>query len=149
MGFYSSNRISFFIKKYYEINLKILSSSQALLSIDPLVFWCSLFNWGNSFNLFIFLFNNNFSKNRNVALVLISVCIFFGKFILVILFSIFYLTFIFQNREIRYFIKDGLIFSIPLFLWLFLVYLFYEKGSVLDYIVNFLTLILQITEVLE
>ena len=128
----------FLVKKYYEINLKILLLFSSLTFMLIPWYFGVLYSIGEIASTYLFFYSIIiFPKNRNVALVLISVCIFFGKFILVILFSIFYLTFIFQNREIRYFIKDGLIFSIPLFLWLFLVYLFYEKGSVLDYIVNF------------
>ena len=112
MGFYSSNRIKFLVKKYYEIKKILLLFSSLTFMLIPWYFGV-LYSIGEIASTYLFFYSIIiFPKNRNVALVLISVCIFFGKFILVILFSIFYLTFIFQNREIRYFIKDGLIFSI-------------------------------------
>ena len=128
----------FLVKKYYEINFKILLLFSSLTFMLIPWYYGVLYSIGEIASTYLFFYSIIiFPKNRKVALVLISVCIFFGKFILVIIFSIFYLTYVIQNREIRYFIKDGLIFSIPLFVWLFLVYLFYEKGGVADYIVNF------------
>ncbi len=128
----------FLVKKYYEINLKILLLFSSLTFILIPWYFGVLYSIGEIASTYLFFYSIIiYPKNRKVALVLISVCIFFGKFILVILFSIFYLTYVFQNREIRYFAKDALIFSIPLIVWLFLVYLFYEKGSVIDYIINF------------
>lgn len=128
----------FLVKKYYEINFKILLLFSSLTFMLIPWYYGVLYSIGEIASTYLFFYSIIiFPKNRKVALVLISVCIFFGKFILIIIFSIFYLTYVIQNREIRYFIKDGLIFSIPLFVWLFLVYLFYEKGGVADYIVNF------------
>jgi hypothetical protein len=128
----------FLVKKYYEINFKILLLFSSLTFMLIPWYYGVLYSIGEIASTYLFFYSIIiFPKNRKVALVLISVCIFFGKFILVIIFSIFYLTYVIQNREIRYFIKDGLIFSIPLLVWLFLVYLFYEKGGVADYIVNF------------
>ena len=128
----------FLVKKYYEINFKILLLFSSLTFMLIPWYYGVLYSIGEIASTYLFFYSIIiFPKNRKVALVLISVCIFFGKFILVIIFSIFYLTYVIQNREIRYFIKDGLIFSFPLFVWLFLVYLFYEKGGVADYIVNF------------
>ena len=128
----------FFIKKYYEINLKILVLFSSLSFMLIPWYFGVLYSMGEIASTYLFFYSIIiFPKNRKVALILISVCIFFGKFILVILFSIFYLTYVFQNREIKYFIKDGLFFSIPLIAWLFLIYLFYDKGNVANYMVNF------------
>ncbi len=128
----------FFIKKYYEINLKILVLFSSLAFMLIPWYFGVLYSIGEIASTYLFFYSIIiFPKNRKVALILISVCIFFGKFILVILFSIFYLTYVFQNREIKYFIKDGLFFSIPLIAWLFLIYLFYDKGNVANYMVNF------------
>lgn len=128
----------FFVKKYYEINLKILLLFSSLTFMLIPWYFGVLYSIGEIASTYIFFYSIIvFPKNRKVALVLISISIFFGKFILVILFSIFYLTYVIQNSEIRYFAKDGLVFSIPLFVWLLLIYLFYENGGVIDYIVNF------------
>ena len=80
----------FFIKKYYEINLKILVLFSSLAFMLIPWYFGVLYSIGEIASTYLFFYSIIiFPKNRKVALILISVCIFFGKFILVILFSIF------------------------------------------------------------
>lgn len=128
----------FLIKKYYDINLRLLLILSSLtLMLIPWYFGV-LYSIGEIASTYLFFYSIIiFPQNRQLALIFISTSIFFGKFILVILFFVFYLTYIIQNKQFRFVMRDGLAFLIPLFFWILLVYLFYEKGSVIDYVVNF------------
>ena len=128
----------FLIKKYYDINLKVLLLLSSLTFMLIPWYFGVLYSIGEIASTYLFFYSIIiFPQNRSLALILMSTSIFFGKFILVIIFFVFYLTFIIQNKQFKFVIKDGLTFSIPLFIWLFLVFLFYEKGNLGQYIINF------------
>ena len=136
--FLLQSSLVFLIKKYYDINLKVLLILSSLTFMLIPWYFGVLYSIGEIASTYLFFYSILiFPQNRSLALIFISTSIFFGKFILVILFSVFYLTYIIQNKQFKYVIKDGFTFSIPLFIWLFLVFLFYEKGNVVDYIINF------------
>jgi hypothetical protein len=85
----------------------------------------------------IYLFN----WNRNISIILFSFSIFFGKLLLIIPFGAFYLAYFALNRNLKKAVKDFSFFLIPLLVWLLLVSLNYESGTITDYLVNMYNLI--------
>tara|TARA_X000000950_G_scaffold289076_1_gene409574 strand:- start:761 stop:2089 length:1329 start_codon:yes stop_codon:yes gene_type:complete len=127
----------YIVKKYYEINLRnyILLTS-LLFVIIPWQFG-TLYMLGEVPSTIIFFYSLLlFPKNRNLSIILFSISIIYGKLILVIMFLVFYISYVLINQQFRNIPLDIFYFSIPLFLWLFFVFLFYEKGNVFEYIQN-------------
>lgn len=85
----------------------------------------------------IYLFN----WNRNISIILFSFSIFFGKLLLIIPFGAFYLAYFVLSRNLKKAVKDFSFFLIPLLVWLLLVSLNYESGTITDYLVNMYNLI--------
>ena len=63
---------------------------------------------------------------------------FYGKFLLIVIFSIFYLFNLFINKEYKNIYSDVFYFSIPLGIWFLLVAMHYEDNSILNYIEDFI-----------
>jgi hypothetical protein len=83
-----------------------------------------------------------FNIHRNLAMLLFSFSIFFGKLLTLLPFLIFFVvTTIFQFK-IKNIFRDFLFFSLPFSLWLTLVSLQYENGSTIDYIQDLFSLVL-------
>ena len=78
----------------------------------------------------IFLFN----KQRILATILFSVCIFYGKLLNLVPFVGFYIMILLKERNLKNILKDFLYFSIPLSSWLLLANIKYENGNVFQYI---------------
>lgn len=79
-----------------------------------------------------------FPFKRHISLVLMSVSIFYGKFLLIVIFSIFYLFNLFINNEYKKIYKDVLYFIFPLVMWFLLVGWHYENNSITNYINDFI-----------
>jgi hypothetical protein len=127
----------YFLSKVYKFNLLklILICSFAITSVP---WWYgTLYSLGEMLSSIIF-FNSIFlfPFYRKNALMMMGFSIFFGKFILVIGFIGFYISVLIFEKISRKIIKDSLYFSIPLFIWLMLVGLFYES-SILVYMSDF------------
>ncbi len=75
-----------------------------------------------------------FPKFRNFSLILFSLCIFYGKLLNLVPFAGFYASIMLYEKKIKYVIKDSLIFSIPLFIWLLLVNSRYPEGNAVKYL---------------
>lgn len=115
----------YIVKKYYEINLKnYLLLSSLLFVIIPWQFG-TLYMLGEVPSTIIFFYSILlFPKNRNFSLFLFSISIIYGKLILAIMFLVFYISYVLINQQFRNIPLDIFYFSIPLFLWLFFVFLF-------------------------
>jgi hypothetical protein len=83
-----------------------------------------------------------FHKYRNAAMILFSIAIFWGKFLTLVPFIVFYAFTIFKNTKLSMIFKDIMVFLIPLSLWLILVDIHYEDDSFVLYLNNLLDLIL-------
>tara|TARA_A100001035_G_scaffold52023_2_gene37931 strand:+ start:537 stop:1865 length:1329 start_codon:yes stop_codon:yes gene_type:complete len=127
----------YIVKKYYEINLKnYLLLSSLLFVIIPWQFG-TLYMLGEVPSTIIFFYSILlFPKNRNFSIILFSISIIYGKLILAIMFLVFYISYVLINQQFRNIHLDIFYFSIPLFLWLFFVFLFYEKGNIFEYVQN-------------
>ena len=75
-------------------------------------------------------------------MLLFSFSIFFGKLLTLLPFLGFYILNLFVERKIKKSFADSIIFFIPLALWLALVSLRYEDGSVTNYVSSLFDLIL-------
>tara|TARA_A100001011_G_scaffold652_1_gene754 strand:- start:370 stop:1701 length:1332 start_codon:yes stop_codon:yes gene_type:complete len=127
-----------YIKKYYEINkdLMIIFSIFSLVLIPW--FFGVLYSIGEiTSTIFSFYSILMFPHNRKFSLVLFSLSIFYGKLILIVIFGVFYLTYIYIHKEYRKIVLDFLLFSFPAIIWLLLVSLFYKNGSVINYAFEF------------
>ncbi len=127
-----------YIKKYYKIN----TDSMIIFSIFSLVlipwFFGVLYSIGEITSTILCFYSIlMFPHNRKLSLALFSLSIFYGKLILIAIFGIFYLTYIYIQKEYRKVIFDSLFFSFPAIIWLLLVSLFYENGSVINYVIEF------------
>ncbi len=127
-----------YIKKYYKIN----TDSMIIFSIFSLVlipwFFGVLYSLGEiTSTIFCFYSILMFPHNRKFSLALFSLSIFYGKLILIVIFGIFYLTYIYIHKEYKKIFFDSLFFSFPVIIWLLLVSLFYENGSVINYFIEF------------
>jgi len=127
----------YIVKKYYDINLRnyILLTS-LLFAIIPWQFGM-LYMLGEVPSTIVFFYSILlFPKNRKLSILLFSISIIYGKLILAIMFLTFYISYSLINKQIKNILLDIFHFSIPLILWLFLVFLFYEKGNIIEYIQN-------------
>jgi len=83
-----------------------------------------------------------FNHLRKLSMLLFSFSIFFGKLLTLLPFLGFYILNLFVERKIKKSFADSIIFFIPLALWLALVSLRYEDGSVTNYVSSLFDLIL-------
>ena len=72
-------------------------------------------------------------KNRKLSLILFGLSIFLGKFLNIIIFSIFYIFIFLNERSIKQLTKDALFFLTFLIPWFILINLTYQKGNVVSY----------------
>ena len=127
----------YFLSKVYKFRLVklILICSLAITSVP---WWYgTLYSLGEMLSSIIF-FNSIFLFRfyRRSSLMMMGFSIFFGKFIFVIGFIGFYISVLILEKISPKIIKDSLYFSIPLFIWLMLVGLFYDS-SILVYMSDF------------
>ncbi len=127
-----------FVKRYYKINKDFM----IIFSIFSLVlvpwFFGVLYSIGEITSTIICFYGILiFPYNRKFSLVLISLSIFYGKLILIVIFGIFYLAYVYIQKEYKKVFFDFLFFSFPATLWLILVFLFYKDGNVFSYVIEF------------
>ena len=135
--------LSLIIAKTYKSEFKFLIFMNGFLLI--LVPWWqgSLYMIGEFASVIIFvnaiyLFNTH----RNLAMLLFSFSIFFGKLLTLLPFFIFFIVITLLQFKIENIFRDFLFFSIPLSLWLTLVSFQYENGNTINYIQDLFSLIL-------
>ena len=127
------------VSKYYKFNKYIFMIFSGFSLILLPWYFGVLYSIGEIVSTIIFFYAILlFIHNRNASLVLFSLSIFYGKLILIVMFGIFYLVYILINKEINKIFKDFIIFSIPALIWIGLVHLNYENGTVLNYIKDFI-----------
>ena len=134
---------SYFLAKQYKLDLKkfiIFSSIQILL----VPWWIgSLYSIGEVASTIIFV-NSLFlySKNKNLSLILFSSSIIYGKFLLVVPFTAFYISNLlisrFDRRKLVTILKDFFIFSVPFLVWYLLIILKTGINNFLLYINEFI-----------
>ena len=126
---------SLLIIKFYNSDFKFLILT-SFLFIILIPYWQGpLYSLGEVSSAVIFV--NAiflFSKFRNLALILFSISIFYGKLLNLVLFVGFYIPIIIYEKKIKNILKDSLIFSLPLILWLTIVNFKYSGGNVINYI---------------
>ena len=133
---------SYFLAKQYKLNLKnliIFSSIQILL----VPWWIgSLYSIGEVASTIIFV--NSlflFSKNKNLSLILFGSCVIYGKFLLILPFTAFYISNLFMSKldqkKIISVFKDFFIFTVPFFIWYALIILKSGLNNFLLYINEF------------
>jgi len=126
------------ISKYYEINKNIISIFMVFSLIIVPWYFGVLYSIGEIVSTILFFYAVLlFTPRRNLSLILFSLSIFYGKLILIILFIVFYLIYIFLNKEFKKCLKDFSFFIIPAIVWIILVGIKYQDGSIVDYLTNF------------
>tara|TARA_B100001057_G_scaffold501162_1_gene621230 strand:+ start:1507 stop:2835 length:1329 start_codon:yes stop_codon:yes gene_type:complete len=134
---------SYFILKIYKLDIQVLTLLNFVIIL--LIPWWqgSLYSLGEIASMIIF--TNSiflFEKYRKQSIFLMSMSIFFGKLLTLLPFIGFYLYVLFKEKKLKRVIFDALIFSIPIFFWIMLVALNYEKGNISYYLSSQLDLIL-------
>ena len=127
------------IKRYFEFNeYTFLSFSSFSLILIPWSFGI-LYSIGEIVSTLIFFYGVLLlPKNKKLSLTLLSLSIFYGKFILIILFVVFYSFYFLKEKNFKDLIKNLLYFSFPLIAWLLLVSIKYQGGGILNYIHDFI-----------
>ena len=128
-----------YVKKYLKFNFGIfLIFSSFCIFLVPWYFGV-LYSIGEITSTLLFFYAIIlFPFKRNISLILISISVFYGKFLLIVIFSIFYLFNLFINKEYKNIYSDVFYFSIPLGIWFLLVAMHYEDNSILNYIEDFI-----------
>lgn len=119
----------FFIHKKHNINFEILLIICGFV-ITSIPWWYgTLYSLGEIISSIIF-FNSLILFNffRRSTLILMSISIFFGKFIFIICFFGFYFSVLLKEKISFNIFKDAFYFLIPTSVWLLLVILHYEKS---------------------
>ena len=134
---------SYFISKIYNLDFQVLTIFNIVIIL--LIPWWqgALYSLGEIASMVIF--TNSiflFEKFRKQSIFLMSMSIFFGKLLTLLPFIGFYLYVLFRERKLKSAVLDGLIFSIPIILWIILVSFNYEKGNLIYYLSSQLDLIL-------
>ena len=126
-----------FVSKIFRLdkNIFFILSLIALL-IQPWWFG-SLYSLGETFST-ICLFSGFilFSRKRALAVLIMSFAIWFGKDIHLLSFAGFYIYIFVKEKNIKNAIKDFIFFSIPLAVWLTLVYYKYD-GTIIDWFIEY------------
>lgn len=136
----------FFISKKHNINFETLLIICGFV-ITSIPWWYgTLYSLGEIICSILF-FNSLilFNSFRRSALVLMSISIFFGKFIFIICFLGFYFSVLISEKINLNIFKDIFYFLIPLSFWLLLVYMYYED-SLSSYFSNFVFVYFQQAE---
>lgn len=129
--------LSYFVAKTFNLDRKFVLFTASLFLI--LIPWWqgALYSLGEIPSSILFVNAMFFfSKYRKMSVILFSISIFFGKILTLLPFIAFYIVIALYEKNLRRIIKDIGIFLIPLSFWLLLVYLKYENGSLVDYLVN-------------
>ena len=134
---------SYFISKIYKLDSQVLTILNIVMIV--LIPWWqgALYSLGEIASMI--LFTNSiflFAKYRKQSIFLMSMSIFFGKLLTLLPFIGFYLYVLFRERKIKIVLLDGLIFSIPIIIWITLVSFYYEKGNLIYYLSSQFDLIL-------
>lgn len=119
----------YFVSKKHNFNFETLLIICGFV-ITSIPWWYgTLYSLGEVVSSIVF-FNSIilFNYYRKSTLVLMSISIFFGKFIFIICFLGFYLSVLLKEKISFNILKDAFYFSIPITVWLFLVYLNYENS---------------------
>ena len=126
--------LNFYLYKNKIVNVKFLYYSLLGLFCIPL-WYNSLYGLGEILSSIIF-FNSLllYEKNKKLSLFLMSISIFFGKFIIILSF----LVFIGINMR-KQTVKNILYFAIPPTVWLFIIYIKTGLNGLLDYLNRFLS----------
>lgn len=132
-----------FYRSYFKWNINFL-----LLMLSPLFllipWWQGiLYSLGEFASVVVFI--NScfvFQKSSKLAYFLIGFSIFFGKILTGLSFVGFFMFKLFSEKNIKKSLLDLIFFSIPLIVWLLLVSVYYESGSVPQYILSQADLIL-------
>ena len=134
---------SYFILKIYKLDIQVLTLLNIVIIL--LIPWWqgALYSLGEIASMII-LTNSIFlfEKYRKQSIFLMSMSIFFGKLLTLLPFIGFYLYVLFKEKKLKRFLYDSLIFSIPIFFWIMLVLLNYEKGNLIHYLTSQIDLIL-------
>ena len=77
-----------------------------------------------------------FSKFRKLSMVLFCLAIVYGKLLLLLPFSGFYIVILFNEKNLKNFLKDVSIFLLTMFPWLTLAHFKYENGNLIDYLID-------------
>jgi hypothetical protein len=128
--------LNFYLYKNKIINVKFLYYSLLGLFCIPL-WYNSLYGLGEIISSIIF-FNSLllYEKNKKLSLFLMSISIFFGKFIIFLSF----LVFIGINMK-KQTVKNILYFAIPPTVWLFIIYIKTGLNGLLNYLNKFISFV--------
>ena len=135
--------LSLIISRKYKSEFKFLFFMNSFLLI--LIPWWqgSLYMIGEFASVIIFVNAIYiFNVHRNLAMILFSFSIFFGKLLTLLPFFIFFIVTTILQFKIKNIFRDLLFFSIPFSLWLILVSLQYKNGNAVDYIQDLFSLVL-------
>ena len=126
---------SILLFKFYNSDFKFLTLTSFLFIILVPYWQGPLYSLGEVSSTVIFV--NAvflFSKFRKLALILFSISIFYGKLLNLVLFVGFYISLMIYEKKVKFIIKDSLIFSLPLILWLTIVNIKYSGGNIINYL---------------
>lgn len=132
-----------FYKFYFKWNINFLLAILSPLFL--LVPWWQgvLYSLGEFASVVIFVNSCFFFQRSNkLAYFLIGFSIFFGKILTGLSFVGFFLFKLISEKNIKRSLLGLIFFSIPLIVWLILVSIYYESGSVYEYILNQADLVL-------
>ena len=131
------------LKYQYKLNTNYLVLSSGFLIL--LIPWWQGYLYSLGEVASVLIFTNAiyiFNHLRKLSMLLFSFSIFFGKLLTLLPFLGFYILNLFVERKIKKSFADSILFLIPLALWLALVSLRYEDGSVTNYVSSLFDLIL-------
>ena len=128
---------SFLFYKEYKQNVTFKLMFNGILII--LIPWWlgSLYSIGEIASMIIF--GNSiflYSKNQKLAMILIAISIFYGKFLTLLPFIGFYTTQFVINKDIKKSLNEISYFLIPTSIWFLLIHFNYASGNLLDYFVD-------------
>ena len=129
------------IRKKTQTKVFILFSTTLIFILTP--WWQSSLYMIGEFASVILFINGVFLffYYRKLAMILISLSIFYGKLLTLLPFLIFYLILFNDERNLKNLKNDIIYFSIPLLLWGLLVNFNYDNGNLIIYIRDLLNLI--------
>lgn len=118
-----------FISKKHNVNFLTLLIICGFVMTSIPWWYGTLYSLGEMISSILF-FNSLilFNSFRRSTLILMSISIFFGKFIFIICFLGFYISVLLKEKITLNIFKDAFYFLIPLSIWLLLVYVNYEQS---------------------
>lgn len=138
----------FFISKKHNFNFETLLIICGFIMTSIPWWYGTLYSLGEMISSILF-FNSLilFNSFRRATLILMSISIFFGKFIFIICFLGFYISVLLNEKITLNILQDAFYFLIPLSVWLLLVYINYEQ-SLSSYFSEFLFVYFQQPELI-